>query len=883
VITYTWIVDVTRPEVTGTELIRVPGCNEEFSVEPVGINSLGPVFRCTTPGMTKYFVPPVATDDCGTPVLKSGYPITGDVETNGCSASQKRTWIYVDACNNESEPFVQTLLWTNDKVKPVVTGIAVIPDLGCNPADRSGAFVTPTATDNCSVPVLKSGYPVTSDITSNGCARSKTRTWIYVDACGNESLPFVQMLTWTVDEVKPVVTGLSAIPDLGCNPPDISGSFVEPKATDNCGVPVLKTGYPVTSPITFNGCNRTKTRTWIYVDACGNESDPFVQKLSWTIDITKPVVTGLTVLPYLGCNPPDISGSFIEPKVTDNCGVPVLKQGYPVTSAITFNGCNRSKTRTWIYVDACGNESDPFVQKISWTIDVTPPQIVASGTYTFGSCETVKIRLPYATDNCGGTLPVKASIDGAFIDLATYSFKPGSTTITLTAQDGCGNISSKMAVVTVESRPEAIILKPDFSNPVCGEFETNVLRATATGAAPLTYKWSVSGTGWSIAGPDNMSEINFGASTSQGTFMLKVTDRFGCTDVATFTMNPCMSESFCTYTQGFFGNKNGQACDGAGKSTTAQPMMIKAFGSFSSVVFGAQSGQSGNAFLLKLADVIGSDPNIFRMLPGGGTPASLKGNATCSNPDSWSAVPLSTKKGTYGKICNSLLSQTMTLFFNLSNDPDLKNLRIGGRFMVTAEAEKCGSEITAPYSSWYVEFPVCVLKYLGTNNKVSDLYSLANLVLSGKSVSGITPSDMCAALDALNRGFDECRVLIGFFASTDFGNINPVPAPSDNLVNESDGKNDEGSLRKNEADIVAYPNPFAEQVRFMITPNIDTPVKLEIYNTSGALIEVLYEGDLMKGDVISVEFNSSKYPHSAFIYKLSTRSGQSGGTLLKAK
>jgi hypothetical protein len=312
-------------------------------------------------------------------------------------------------------------------------------------------------------------------------------------------------------------------------------------------------------------------------------------------------------------------------------------------------------------------------------------------------------------------------------------------------------------------------------------------------------------------------------------------------------------------------------------------MIIKSFGSLNSVFFGAQNGQSGNTFLLKLADVTGNDPNIFRMLPGGGTPASLKGNATYSNPDSWSAVPLSTKKSTYGKICNSLLSQTMTLFFNLSNDPDLKNLRIGGRFMVTADAEKCGSEITAPYSSWYVEFPACVLKYLGTNNKVSDLYNLANLVLSGKAVSGITPSDMCAALDALNRGFDECRVLIGFFDSTDFGKINPVPAPSDNLGNESDGKDDEGSTKKNEADIVAYPNPFAEQVRFMITPNIDTPVKLEIFSTSGVLIEVLYEGDLLKGDVISVEFNSSKYPHSAFIYKLSTRSRQSGGTLLKAK
>jgi hypothetical protein len=58
---------------------------------------------------------------------------------------------------------------------------------------------------------------------------------------------------------------------LGCNPPDPTTAFVDPTASDNCSVPVLKTGYPQTSTVSSTGCTNTQTRTWIFVDACGNE------------------------------------------------------------------------------------------------------------------------------------------------------------------------------------------------------------------------------------------------------------------------------------------------------------------------------------------------------------------------------------------------------------------------------------------------------------------------------------------------------------------------------------------------------------------------------------------------------------------------------------
>src|SRR4029078_9391619 len=120
------------------------------------------------------FVDPVATDACGTPVLKSGYPVLGAVTAGAnCSSSQTRTWIYVDACGNESTPFVQTATWTTDNTPPTVAGQATVPGTQCN---VQPAFVTPTPTDNCTGTItLKTGYPLDGTATPGAnCTTTQT-------------------------------------------------------------------------------------------------------------------------------------------------------------------------------------------------------------------------------------------------------------------------------------------------------------------------------------------------------------------------------------------------------------------------------------------------------------------------------------------------------------------------------------------------------------------------------------------------------------------------------------------------------------------------------------------------------------------------------------
>ena len=43
-------------------------------------------------------------------------------------------------------------------------------------------------------------------VTSDGCARSQTRTWTAIDACGNTASAS-RTVTWTSDDTAPVFTG----------------------------------------------------------------------------------------------------------------------------------------------------------------------------------------------------------------------------------------------------------------------------------------------------------------------------------------------------------------------------------------------------------------------------------------------------------------------------------------------------------------------------------------------------------------------------------------------------------------------------------------------------------------------------------------------------
>mgnify|MGYP000051506614 CR=1 FL=1 len=83
---------------------------------------------------------------------------------------------------------------------------------------------------------------------------------------------------------------------------------------------------------------------------------------------------------------------------------------------------------------------------------------------------------------------------------------------------------------------------------------------------------------------------------------------------------------------------------------------------------------------------------------------------------------------------------------------------------------------------------------------------------------------------------------------------------------------DANPLSQSESDISfhAYPNPFNEELNIEFTLTKTSNAKLEIYNLTGQLLGVLYEGEVKANEFQKFTFNSASLPNGMLIYRLQT-------------
>src|SRR5262249_6582675 len=129
---------------------------------------------------------------------------------------------------------------------------------------------------------------------------------------------------------------------------------------------------------------------------------------------------------------------FATPTATDACDPnPTLT----FSDRTTPGNCpqNYSVTRTWTATDHCGNSSTK-----SQTItvrDTTPPTITGCPS-NITNCSQPTIVAPTANDTCQGAVPVNCTrSDGAQKSLSD-PYPAGTTTVTCTASDACGNAAT---------------------------------------------------------------------------------------------------------------------------------------------------------------------------------------------------------------------------------------------------------------------------------------------------------------------------------------------------------------------------------------------------------------------------------------------------------
>ncbi|WP_423128874.1 hypothetical protein [Gaoshiqia sp. Z1-71] len=308
-----------------------------------------------------------ATDNCDEEV-DVDYT-DGDVIEDGCMRSKTRTFTAEDECGNEADEVTVTVTWKWDTEAPVITADGEDDDLGCNPTaeEIEAALGGATAMDGCDGEV-DVDY-TDGDVISDGCMRSKTRTFTAEDECGNVADEVTVTVTWKWDTEAPVITADNEDDDLGCNPTaeEIEAALGSATAMDNCDGEV-DVDY-TDGDVMEDGCMRSITRTFTAEDECGNEADEVTVTVTWKYDLSEPVLQGTFDDLVFECNEPVI---IPDPVFEDEC------DGTISEFTVTVNGEPESDlagymfpegdTEVCFYVeDECGNPASVCI-----TVTVLP-------------------------------------------------------------------------------------------------------------------------------------------------------------------------------------------------------------------------------------------------------------------------------------------------------------------------------------------------------------------------------------------------------------------------------------------------------------------------------------------------------------------------------
>ena len=452
-------VDTTPPTITAVPTGSNLGCNPATPPTDASVKALV-----------------TATDNCGVPTVNVSHVDA----SSGCAVTRTFTVTAADGCGNTSAAQTVVYTWTADTTPPTVT-VPAGSSLGCNPASLptdASVKALVTATDDCGVPTVN----VSHLDASSGCMVTRTFTVTATDGCGNTSAAQTVVYSWTADTTPPTITAVPTGSNLGCNPaslPTDASVKALVTATDNCGVPTVNVSHVDAN----NGCAVTRTFTVTATDGCGNTSAAQTVVYTWTADTTPPTITAVPTGGNLGCNPASLpTDASVKALVTatDNCGVPTVN----VSHVDTNSGCAVTRTFTVTATDGCGNTSAAQTVVYSWTADTTPPTIAAVPAGSNLGCNPATLptdasvkALVTATDNC--SVP---SVNVTHVDANNGCAV--TRTFTVTATDGCGNISAAQTVVytwTADTTPPTITC-PDPVTVQCASNmpPANVASVTAT-------------------------------------------------------------------------------------------------------------------------------------------------------------------------------------------------------------------------------------------------------------------------------------------------------------------------------------------------------------------------------------------------------------------
>ena len=632
----------------------------------------------------------------------------------------------------------------------------------------------------------------------------------------------------------------------GCSPS--TGIFAQDLLQDGLGH--LRTTY-------FDGnCNRTETdndcennctfTTGITGDPiiCAGESTQLCAgpgvEFSWSNGETSSCITvsDAGVYSVVAFDANGCSGSAsVEVFVNTPPTVSIILNGLPSVCAPGCVSLSASGATSYVWsptgettpsISACttdlysvtgtdGNGCTGTSEPIQITIN-QPPVVEITPSQTGPVCDGVCVTL-----TASGAESYVWSPDGQTEDNID-ACATGDYSVTGTDANGCTSASANYHV-EVYPNPSCDIIEPN-PFPVYG-LPNNPLSATVDCPAGCncTYTWGVtsSDNSWIITSGQGTPNIRYtcGNNGTTGHFTLTVTcTQTGCSSNCMLDVSS-LAQEHCAYTQGFYGNTNGQAsCLGLSAPQAVHQALN------TPVCNPIVLGYGTRTLTFNCADAA----CITAKLPSGSTPSVLPSSATCSTAtgNTWLAN---------GRFKNVLVGQTLTLAINLRLFPNLCNLKITTTTFTTYEASACVNGNAVAGTGQTFTIPQSVINCLGTtNNKVCDLLTLANKKLGNQTTcSSVSLGDITAAVDAVNRGFDRCRV------------------NSTNTIRVAMPEEASGAAN---LQMVAYPNPTNGDAVVEFVSNDANKAVIDIFNMNGSLAAHLFNDNVASNSTNRVNFST---------------------------
>lgn len=302
--------------------------------------------------------------------------------------------------------------------------------------------------------------------------------------------------------------------------------------------------------------------------------------------------------------------------------------------------------------------------------------------------------------------------------------------------------------------------------------------------------------------------------------------------------------------------------------------MLNAFGATTSKVFGSVANL--RFFTLYKTDI--TSKNIFKMLPGGGNSQAILvdnispfNGAYYDDQTTWYLVPLQPNGSQKGRINNQLLSQLITLWFNIQTSSTLAPVNLNNDTLVTVKQTACGSGVAAGDP---VKFglPHSVVTYLngghGYSNNVDGLFKLANDVLGGVNTV-LSPLDVQLAIATINNAFDGCRILVGTI---------PYLQPEFLTKNSEKSKTNDPAIISKQLFATAFPNPYSTRFSLLVNSPVTGIITIEFLSVNGSKIYKLQK--FVVANRSSIIPYPGPYYRGVLVYKIKIDDYEAGGTVI---